>query len=108
MDEGAHQKDRGCPISHFPERISSWTPTLNLRFKKDAPRRSMQRLVRLLRGGSDAKCAAKNAEAVTKTGASAICAAPAKNDTNMTTEMIKPSCRRMKNGWSPALEYDNA
>ncbi len=27
------------------ERLSSWTPTLNLRFKKDAPRRSMQRLV---------------------------------------------------------------
>jgi hypothetical protein len=22
-------------------------------------------------------------------------------------EMIKPSCRRMKDGWAPALEYDN-
>jgi hypothetical protein len=31
----------------------------------------------------------------------------ANNDTNMKTEMIKPSCRRMKDGWAPALEYDN-
>jgi hypothetical protein len=64
-------------------------------------------LVRHLRGGSDARCAAKNAEAVTKTGASAICADLANNDTNMKTETIKPSCRRMKDGWAPALEYDN-
>jgi hypothetical protein len=67
----------------------------------------MRRLVRLIRGGSDARCAATNAEAVTKTGASAICADLANNDTNMKTEMIKPSCRRMKDGWAPALEYDN-
>jgi hypothetical protein len=25
----------------------------------------------------------------------------------MKTEMIKSSCRRMKDGWAPALEYDN-
>jgi hypothetical protein len=25
----------------------------------------------------------------------------------METKMIKPSCRRMKDGWAPALEYDN-
>jgi hypothetical protein len=67
----------------------------------------MERLVRLLRGGSGAKCAVKNAEVANRTGASAICADPANNDTNMTTEMIKPSCRRMKDGWAPALEYDN-
>lgn len=67
----------------------------------------MERLVRLLRVDSGAKCAAKNAEAATKTGVSATCADPANNDTNMKTEMIKPSCRRMKNGWAPTLEYDN-
>jgi len=67
----------------------------------------MERLVRLLPGDSGAKCAEKNAEAVTKTVASATCAAPANNDINMKTEMIKPSCRRMKDGWAPALEYDN-
>jgi len=49
----------------------------------------------------------KNAEAATKIGASAICADPANNDTSMKTETIKPSSRRMKDGWAPALEYDN-
>lgn len=67
----------------------------------------MERLVRLLRVDSGVKRAAKNAEAVTKIGVSAKCAAPANNDTNMKSEMIKPSCRRMRDGWAPALEYDN-
>jgi hypothetical protein len=78
----------------YRERISSWTPTPNLRLKKDALRRSMQRLVRLLRGDLGARCAGKNAEVITKTGASAICADPANNDTNMKTEMIKPISRQ--------------
>ena len=65
----------------------------------------MERLVRLLRGGFGAKCAAKNAEAVTKTGASATCAALANNDTNM--ETIKASATRKSDGWAPMLEYQN-
>jgi hypothetical protein len=67
----------------------------------------MQRLVRLLRVDSSARCAERNAEAATKTGASAICAEPANNNTNMKTEMIKPSCRRMKDGWAAAIEYED-
>jgi hypothetical protein len=65
----------------------------------------MQRLVRLLRVDSDARCAEINAEAATKTGASAICADPANNDTNM--ETIKASATRKSDGWAPTLEYQN-
>jgi len=68
----------------------------------------MQHLVRLfIPAASAAKCAGKNAEAATKTEESVICADLVNNDTDMKTEMIKPSCRRMKDGWAPSLEYDH-
>jgi hypothetical protein len=41
------------PPKNRHQRISSWTPTLNPRFKMDAPRRSIQRLVVPLLGCDD-------------------------------------------------------